>query len=189
LKPDARFKSLLVSKLINNVMKGGKKSVAVSIVYKALDLIEDDIEMTAVHDACRCCVTAELVDRVISAAAEHGAAIPACQVTATIKEVRDNEIVRTVHRDNLYEAQTPQVFAVELLKKAYKNLANLEQSKISDDAQLVEALGEKVSIVQADSSNIKITRPSDIPVAEAILKSRPKLAPKGPAGPYIEAQW
>jgi 2-C-methyl-D-erythritol 4-phosphate cytidylyltransferase len=158
-------------------------------VNKALDLIEDDIEMTAVHDACRCCVTAELVDRVISAAAEHGAAIPACQVTATIKEVRDNEIVRTVHRDNLYEAQTPQVFAVELLKKAYKNLANLEQSKISDDAQLVEALGEKVSIVQADSSNIKITRPSDIPVAEAILKSRPKLAPKGPAGPYIEAQW
>jgi 2-C-methyl-D-erythritol 4-phosphate cytidylyltransferase len=75
------------------------------------------------------------------------------------------------------------------LKRAYENLANLDKSKISDDAQLIEALGEKVSVVETDSSNIKITRQSDIAIAEAILKSRPKPKPKGPAGPYIEAQW
>jgi 2-C-methyl-D-erythritol 4-phosphate cytidylyltransferase len=134
-------------------------------------------------------VTAELIDKVIATAAEKGAAIPACPVTATIKEVQDNTIVRTVDRENLYEAQTPQVFALELLKKAYENLKNLEQGKISDDAQLVEALGDKITIVEADSSNIKITRQSDIAIAEAILKSRPKLIPKGPIGPYNEAQW
>jgi 2-C-methyl-D-erythritol 4-phosphate cytidylyltransferase len=158
-------------------------------VNKGLQLVKDDIELVAVHDACRCCVTAELIEKVISEAAETGAAIPGCPVTATIKEAQDNIITRTVDRENLYEAQTPQVASVELLKKAYENLKNLDQSKISDDAQLIEALDHKVSVVEVDSSNIKITRQSDIAIAEAILKSRPKLMPKGPAGPYIEAQW
>ena len=158
-------------------------------VNKGLELVKDDIDLIAVHDACRCCVTAELIDKVIVTAAEKGAAIPACPVTATIKEAQDKTIIRTVERETLYEAQTPQVVAVELLKKAYENLKDLDQSKISDDAQLVEALGNKVTIVEADSSNIKITRQSDIAIAEAILKSRPKLMPKGPVGPYSEAQW
>jgi len=158
-------------------------------VNKGLELVKDDIDLVAVHDACRCCVTAELIDKVIAAAAEKDAAIPGCPVTATIKEAQDNTIIKTVDRDNLYEAQTPQVVDFKLLKRAYENLKNLDQSRISDDAQLVEALDEKIAIVEADSSNIKITRQSDIAIAEAILKSRPKLAPKGPAGPYIEAQW
>ena len=158
-------------------------------VNKGIELVKDDIDLIAVHDACRCCVTAELIDKVLAAAAEKGAAIPARAVTATIKEARDNTIVRTVDRANLYEAQTPQVVEVELLKKAYENLKNLDQTRISDDAQLVEALGQKVTIVETDSSNIKITRQSDIAIAEAILKSRPKLTPKGPIGPYNEAQW
>jgi 2-C-methyl-D-erythritol 4-phosphate cytidylyltransferase len=158
-------------------------------VRKGLELLKDDIDLVAVHDACRCCATAELIEKVISAAAKSKAAIPACPVTATIKEVRNNIITKTIDRSALYEAQTPQVFAASLLKKAYDNLKNLDQNTISDDAQLIEALGQKVSIVETDSSNIKITRQSDIAVAEAILKSRPKKLPEGPAGPYIEAQW
>ena len=164
---------------------------------KGLALVKDDIELIAVHDASRCCVTAELIDKVIAAAAKSGAAIPACSVTATIKEVKDNAIIRTVDRSGLYEAQTPQVFERSLLKKAYENLKNLDESKISasgeqgrtDDSQLVEALGHKVTIVESDSSNIKITRQSDIAIAEAILKSRPVPKPEGPVGPYVEAQW
>ena len=70
-----------------------------------------------------------------------------------------------------------------------RSLKNLDTGKISDDSQLVEAFGHEVTIVEADASNIKITRQSDIAIAEAILKSRPKPVPKGPAGPYIEAQW
>lgn len=158
-------------------------------VNKGIVLVRDGIDLIAVHDACRCCVTAELIDKVIAAAAKNGAAIPACPVAATIKEAKDNTIIKTVDRAGLYEAQTPQIFTASLLKKAYNNMKNLDQSIISDDSQLIEALNHKVAIVEADSSNIKITRQSDIPIVEAILKSRPKLGPKGPVGPYIEAQW
>jgi 2-C-methyl-D-erythritol 4-phosphate cytidylyltransferase len=158
-------------------------------VGKALEIIRDDIELIAVHDAVRCCVTAELIDEVIAAAAKTDAAIPACPVSATIKEVKDKTIIKTVDRTGLYEAQTPQVFEKALLKRAYANLTNLKERKISDDSQLVEALGHKVAIVEADSSNIKITRQSDVAIAEAILKSRPHPKPQGPIGPYIEAQW
>ena len=158
-------------------------------VNKGIELIKDDIDLIAVHDACRCCVTEKIINSTIAAAAKSGAAIPACPVTATIKQAKDNIITRTVDRAGLYEAQTPQIFSASLLKKAYENLDKLDKSKISDDSQLVEALGHKVTIVETDSSNIKITRQSDIAVAEAILKFRPKPTPKGPIGPYIEAQW
>jgi len=158
-------------------------------VNKGIELVKDDIDLIAVHDACRCCVTEEIIDSTIAAAAKSGAALPACLVTATIKQVKDNIITKTIDRTDLYEAQTPQIFSASLLKKAYENLENLDKGKISDDTQLVEALGHKVTIVETDSSNIKITRSNDIAVAEAILKSRPKPVPKGPVGPYIEAQW
>ena len=158
-------------------------------VSKTLELVKDDIDLIAVHDAVRCCVTRQWIDKVIAKAAETDAAILACPVVATLKEAKDNTIIKTVERAGLYEAQTPQVFTADLLRKAYENLKNLNKSKINDDSQLVEALGRKVSIVETDSSNIKITRPSDIAIAEAILKSRPKPVPKGPTGPYIEAQW
>ena len=158
-------------------------------IRSGLELVNDDIDLVAVHDACRCCVTEKIVESSIAAAAESDAAIPACPVTATIKQVRDNTITGTVDRSGLYEAQTPQVFSAELLRRAYDNLDNLDKSSISDDAQLVEALGHKVTIVESDSSNMKITRSSDTAIAEAIIKSRPKLTPDGPIGPYIEAQW
>jgi 2-C-methyl-D-erythritol 4-phosphate cytidylyltransferase len=157
-------------------------------VNKALELVKDNIDLIAVHDAVRCCLTKEWLDKVITTASQTGAAMLACPVSATIKQVKDNIIIKTVDRTGLYEAQTPQVFEAKLLKKAYENLKKLDQSKISDDSQLVEALGHKVSIVETDSSNIKITRQSDIAIAEAILKSRPKPK-KGYMGPYAEAQW
>jgi len=158
-------------------------------VQKALDLVKDGIDLVAVHDAARCCVTADLIDRTIAAAARHGAAIPACPVVGTLKQVQAGQIVKTVDRRGLYEAQTPQVFQTGLLRRAYQSLNDLDASRISDDAQLVEALGQKVAIVESNASNIKVTYPSDIPVAEAILTSRPSPKPEGPVGPYIEAQW
>jgi 2-C-methyl-D-erythritol 4-phosphate cytidylyltransferase len=169
------------------IFKGGEARF--DTVKKGLELVKDDIDLIAVHDACRCCVTEKIVEATIVAAGESGAAIPACAVTATIKQVKDNAIARTVDRSDLYEAQTPQIFSAELLREAYDNLDKLDKSSISDDAQLVEALGHKVTVVEADSSNIKITRRSDIAMADAIIKSRPKLNPEGPIRPYIEAQW
>ena len=158
-------------------------------VAKGLELVRDDIDLVAVHDAVRCCITKKWVDEVIAAASSSGAAIPASPIVGTIKEAKDNIITRTVDRTGLYEAQTPQIFRVDLLRKAYSNLDKLDKSKISDDAQLIEALGEQVSIVETDFSNIKITLGGDIAIAEAIIKSRPKPALKKPIGPYEEAQW
>ena len=158
-------------------------------ILKGLELLKEDIELVAVHDACRCCATESCIGNVIAKAAETGAAIPAAPVTATIKQVKDGVIVRTVDRAGLYEAQTPQVFETSLLKKAYANLENLDKAAVTDDAFLVEALGHKVAIVESDASNIKITRPSDIAIAEAILKSRPKPKPEGPINPFAEAEW
>ncbi len=158
-------------------------------VTKALELVKETIDLIAVHDAVRCCVTKKWIDDCFAVAAKTGAAMLACPVSATIKKVEDNVIQQTVDRSGLYEAQTPQVFEASLLKKAYENLKNLDASKISDDSQLIEALGRKVSIVETDSSNIKITRKSDVAIAEAILKTREKLKPKGYLGPYEEAQW
>jgi 2-C-methyl-D-erythritol 4-phosphate cytidylyltransferase len=158
-------------------------------VAKALELIKDDIDIVAVHDAVRCCLTNKWVDDVFKAAEKYDAAMLACPVVATLKKVENGKIIQTVNRIGLYEAQTPQVFKKDLLKKAYANLANLDKSKISDDSQLVEALGHKVAIVETDFSNIKITNKADIAIAEAIIKSRPKPKPQGPAGAYYEAQW
>jgi 2-C-methyl-D-erythritol 4-phosphate cytidylyltransferase len=166
-------------------------------VAKGLELIKEDITLIAVHDAVRCCLKNEWIDDCFAAAARTGAAMLAAPVVATIKKVKDGVIEKTVDRAGLYEAQTPQVFKKELLKKAYAELSKLDKTKISvdstgsprDDAQLVEALGEKVAIVETDSSNIKITTPSDIAIAEAIIKSRPKPKQEGYVGPYGEAQW
>ncbi len=158
-------------------------------VQKTLELIKDDIDLVAVHDAVRCCVKKQWLDDCIAAAQKSGAAILAAPVVATLKKVQNGSIVETIDRTNLYQGQTPQVFDVKLLKDAYANLKNLDSSKISDDAMLLEALGHKVSVVETDTSNIKITSGSDIAIAEAILKSRPSDRPTKPIGPYEEAQW
>jgi 2-C-methyl-D-erythritol 4-phosphate cytidylyltransferase len=158
-------------------------------VQKTLELIKDNIDLVAVHDAVRCCVKKQWLDDCITAAQKSGAATLAAPVVATLKKVQNGSIVETVDRTNLYEGQTPQVFDVKLLKDAYANLKNLDSSKISDDAMLLEALGHKVSVVETDLSNIKITSGGDIAIAEAILKSRPADRPTKPIGPYEEAQW
>lgn len=166
---------------------GGKERF--ETVQKALDLISDDIDLIAVHDSVRCCITEEWIDDVFKLATKTKAAILACPVTDTIKKCADNQIIKTIDRSDLYQAQTPQVFDATLLKDAYKNLDKLDSSKISDDAMLLEALGHKVAIIPTDSSNIKITKASDISIAEAILKSRPGKKQKGYRNPFHEAQW
>jgi len=158
-------------------------------VTNALELVGEDIDLVAVHDAVRCCLRDEWVNEVIGRAGETGAAILACPVVPTVKQVEGGKIVETINRSGLYEAQTPQVFDVKLLKRAYEGLEKLDKSGISDDSVLVEALGQAVSIVETDNSNIKITRRSDVAIAEAIIKSRLKLKAKGSIGPYSEAQW
>jgi len=158
-------------------------------VAKALEVVSEEADYVAVHDAVRCCVSTEMIDAVFAAALKTQAAILAAPLHGTIKRVSGaNVIEATVPREGLYEAQTPQVFKKALLLEAYRRRAEFSGLP-TDDSQLVEALGHPVSVVTSDFTNLKITTRADLTLAAAILKSRPKPKPSGPMGPFGEAQW
>lgn len=168
------------------LVEGGKERH--ETVAKALEHVKAEADFVAVHDAVRPCVTEEMIDRVFAQAEKSGAAILACPVAGTLKRVGTaNVIENTISREGLWEAQTPQVFRKDWLTEAYSKRGQAGES-ITDDAQLVEAIGKKVTVVEADLSNLKITSPSDIRLAQAILKSRPPAKAKG-LGAFEEAQW
>src|SRR5205807_808243 len=146
-------------------------------VANALQLLKPEAEFVVIHDAVRPCLTAEQIDPVFAEATKSGAAIMAVPVTDTLKRVNNQHLIEgTESRQGLWQAQTPQVFRRDWLEAAYAQRTKLAQP-ITDDAQLVEAAGHPVHIVEGSPSNIKITTKADLHLAEVILKSRPK--PKG----------
>jgi 2-C-methyl-D-erythritol 4-phosphate cytidylyltransferase len=158
-------------------------------VANALGSIRQDAELVAIHDAARPCVSTAMIDAVFEEAAKTGAAILAAPLRGTIKRVGESGFVdATLSREGLWEAQTPQVFKRHVIIDAYGRRGQVE-GPVTDDAQLVEATGHPVAVVESDFSNLKITNRGDISLAAAIIKSRPKLVPKGPMGPFQEAQW
>jgi len=140
-------------------------------IAHALDVVDRSVDLILVHDAARPCVDVELVLRVIRAAVEHGAAIPAMPIPDTVKRVdRDGIVVETLDRSMLRVAQTPQAFRREILVRAYGN-ARRQVLTGTDDAALVEALGLPIHTVVGDTNNIKITTEEDFASAEAWLLS------------------
>jgi 2-C-methyl-D-erythritol 4-phosphate cytidylyltransferase len=157
-------------------------------VANALALLKPEVDFVAIHDAVRPCVTEALVNSVFAKAAETGAAVLAVPVSDTLKKVGGNQqIESTVSRQGLWLAQTPQVFRRDWLEAAYANRGKLGKD-ITDDAQLVEAAGHAVHVVEGAGTNIKITSKSDLHLAEAVLKSMPKPKPAGPAHPFAEEE-
>ncbi|TVS08050.1 MAG: 2-C-methyl-D-erythritol 4-phosphate cytidylyltransferase [Phycisphaerales bacterium] len=178
--------------LYGGVLCKGGKAHRYETVAAALEHVPADATHIAIHDAARPCTPPDLIDRVFEAAAIHPGAIPCVPVTDTLKRAGQPETVEAGHdpvaailgqdkpnevrfieetlpRENIYAAQTPQIFRAELLKSAY---AQPDLSS-TDDAQLVERLGEKVAIVEGDPRNIKVTTPADIPLARALLGLKP----------------
>ena len=146
----------------------------------------EEADFICVHDAVRPCVSELWIDDVFAAAAKTGAAILACPLHGTLKKVgRDNVVVETSDREGLWEAQTPQVFGKDILLRAYAG-AN---GPATDDAALVEATGQPVTVVRGDPRNIKITTRSDLTLAAAVVNSLPRPKPKAPAGPFDDARW
>ena len=128
-------------------------------------------ELLAVQDGARPLVTPQLIDTVILKADRCNAAIPVIAVTDTVKVVRDEHVDSTPDRSTLSAVQTPQVFEASLLKAALQSVleANAPQT---DDSAAVERLGKLVYCVEGEVSNIKITTPLDLVIAEAILAER-----------------
>lgn len=163
------------------VCNGGAERI--DSIRNALGMVREDMDFIAVHDAARPCIADKWLDAVMETAERDGAAILAEPVSATLKRVDSSKkIEATVDRQNLWAAQTPQVFRRELLIKAYEANAG---KLVTDDSALVEQLGESVTIVPGSPLNIKITTRDDLKLAEQILKVLPK--PKGHAGnPFAE---
>ena len=122
-------------------------------------------DWVVIHDGARPLVTVDLIERGLEAARETGAAAAAVPVTDTIKLAGDDRIVhQTPPRQNLWSVQTPQVFRIGLITRAYQK-ANED---VTDDASLVEQLGYKVKLYMGSDDNIKITTPDDLALAEVL---------------------
>ena len=150
--------------LEHTVVQGGEERF--HSVKNGLAALADDVELVAIHDAVRPFVSADTIERCFESAAEKGAAIPAVPVTDTIRRIF-GEASHTIPRNELVAIQTPQCFRTDLLKKAYETEY---QSIFTDDASVVEHVGESVEIVEGNRRNIKITTREDLLIANSFLK-------------------
>jgi 2-C-methyl-D-erythritol 4-phosphate cytidylyltransferase len=168
------------------VIEGGAERC--DTVARALDLIEPACEFIAVHDAARPCLSTLLIDAVFEAARSHGAALLATPVAETIKRGGEGDFTsETVSRQGLYLAQTPQAFERNLLCKAYAERPQTS-GNVTDDCQLVEALGHRCAIVPGSPLNIKITTPLDLKIAAAFLPLLEKPRREKSTHPFEDEQ-
>lgn len=154
-----------LTKRVTAIEGGERRQDSVGI---ALDQLDPDTELVAVHDGVRPFVSLEDIARVVDAAAAGGAAVLAVPVTDTVKEVEKDEVKSTLRRERLVLAQTPQVFRKEILTKAFEE-ARRDNYYGTDESSLVERLGHTVALVHGSERNIKITRPSDLTLARFLL--------------------
>ena len=127
-----------------------------------------------VHDGARPCLEPELLERGLRASQETGASVAAVPAKDTIKVVANSGLIEaTPPRDSLWLVQTPQVFKHELLSKAHESC----NDTVTDDASMVERLGYRVKVFMGSYSNLKVTTPDDVILAESILRAR--LSPHG----------
>jgi 2-C-methyl-D-erythritol 4-phosphate cytidylyltransferase len=150
-------------------------------VRRGLAALPEDAEQVLIHDGARCLVEADLLHRCCEAlgeAVQAGAGIiAATPVTDTIKEVGEGGLIKTTpDRSVLWAAQTPQGFGVGPLRQAHAR-AEAQGWTVTDDAALFERLGWPVQVLEAPPSNIKVTTPFDLTVAEAVLRTRGRRVP------------
>jgi 2-C-methyl-D-erythritol 4-phosphate cytidylyltransferase len=155
---------------VTKVVPGGHERQ--DSVRLSLEAVDDDVQIVLVHDAVRPFVTERMVHDVVSAAKATGAAIIALPMKDTVKQVgTDHVIERTIDRRPLWLAQTPQAFRRDWLLAAHRK-AHTEGIHATDDAFLVEWCGHPVTVVEGSGENIKVTRPEDLVIGEAIWASR-----------------
>ena len=141
-------------------------------VWNGLQAVDERTKIVVVHDAVRPFVTGAMVEEVVEGARKQGAAIAAIPLHDTVKRAApDGTIETTLDRQRLWSAQTPQAFKLELLLEAHRS-SRQSGVEATDDAFLVEQIGHHVAIVHGSPDNIKITRPEDLVMGEAILAAR-----------------
>ena len=169
----AGFQSLIKKfdlKKVSHVVAGGETRA--QSVRNGLATI-GEANIVAVHDGVRPVITPDEIDQVVRIANDKGAAILVAPVGDTVKEIEQHRVKRTVPRQNLRRALTPQCFRFEVLRRAYERLPEFESSgnEVTDESFLVEQLGVEIAAIEGSARNIKITNHEDLDFAASILKS------------------
>ena len=163
------FKNLLVDNGLKgkNILLVDSGESRQESVFNCLEHIKNSSHVL-IHDSVRPFVSKDLILNLLDSLKDNDSVIPAIPVKDTIKKVENSIITNTPERSDLFAAQTPQGFKLDLIKKAndYVNSNNL---KVTDDASIVEAYGEEVKIIIGDPKNIKITDSLDLQISELLL--------------------
>lgn len=158
-----------LSKVVAVVPGGKRRQDSVRI---GLEAAGSDYGLVAVHDGVRPFVNPEFIDKLLSEAAIKGAVVAAVPATDTVKEVdQAGHITKTYDRQKLWLAQTSQVFPYEVLLKAHQRALREGWDEATDDAFLVEQMGVNVTLIEGSPLNIKVTTPSDLILARAIMEN------------------
>ena len=157
-----------ISKLTKVVSGGATRQES---ALRGFDAISDKADFVAIHDAARCLIKPEEIENILDAAIKYGAASASVSVSDTVKIVDKNGFAeRTEDRVFVKLAQTPQIFLKNLYCAAAYT-AKEEGFSATDDNMLVERIGYKIKMVECSKSNIKITYPDDVIMAEMIIKN------------------
>src|SRR3972149_3203229 len=156
---------------VSKIVPGGKRRQ--ESVKNGIDALPGDADIVAIHDGVRPLVTQAMIEDSIHSAVRYGAVILAMPVKDTIKMSNpDGTVLKTLDRESLWQAQTPQTFQLKVIKEAHHR-ATEEGFVGTDDASLVERIGVKVHILPGSYTNIKITTPEDFVLANLFLKMSP----------------
>ena len=156
---------MLKSKI--NLVAGGRERQ--DSVYNGLIAVGENNGIVIIHDGVRPFANNEMLESCIRGAKKHGACIVGVPIQDTLKKISIlNNIEKTIERNNIWLAQTPQAFRYEIIRKAHEN-AKLKEYTGTDDAFLVEQIGNPVKIVKGNKNNIKITTREDLKLARVML--------------------
>jgi len=170
-QPDVKaiLAELSLSKPVQLILGGETRQES---VYNGLQALPAAAEWVLIHDGARCLATPQLLDRCAAALLDCPGLIAAVPVKDTIKVVNETGIIQdTPDRRQLWAAQTPQGFEVQLLKQCHNQGRN-SGWEVTDDAALFERCGLPVRIVEGEETNLKVTTPVDLAIAEFILRQR-----------------
>ena len=154
---------------VKAVVVGGKNRQ--ESVSMGLNALSDKVKLAAIHDGARPLVSWQLIDLVVRMAHNYGAAAPGVPVKDTVKVVEGGLVKETPDRSRLRAVQTPQVFDFDLIRGALKK-AKLDGAELTDDCSAIERMNMTVRIVDGEETNIKVTTPMDLKLAEMLMEER-----------------
>ena len=159
-------------KKVKSVIAGGNTRVESSL--SGVMQIREKAKLVAIHDCARPFVTQKIINETVMGAHDYYAALPVIPCTDTVKIKNDGFLGPAIDRDILCLIQTPQVFNADLIKGALTYVLK-NNLAVTDDSSALAYMGYKTKIIEGDTDNIKLTVPSDIPFAEAVLKKRGEM--------------